>query len=59
VLSARLIERAREARRHPGHLDGQAAAAGPRTAGYALLPIEPTFVYDTSRDPGGLPDLGL
>jgi predicted kinase len=59
VLSARLIDRACKAQRHPGHLDGQAAAAGPRTAAYAPLPIEPTFVYDTSRDPGGLPDLGL
>jgi len=59
VLSARLVARARACARHPGHLDDQAAAAGPRAARHAPLPIDPTFLHDTSLDPEGLPDLGL
>ena len=59
VLAARLVARAHAAARHPGHLDGEAATAGPRTTRHAPLPIDPTFVYDTTLDPEGLPDLRL
>jgi len=59
VLGARLAGRARGQTRHPGHLDGLRLAAGEGAAEYGPLPIAKTLVYDTTRDPQALPDLGV
>lgn len=57
VLAARRAARARNAARHPGHLDPLAAPADAQPDRYGPLSIEPTVIYDTTGDPDTLPDL--